>query len=107
MDEREHRGRRLVPVAEACRYGCFRVTKAYALLAEGKITAYKLGARTLVDLDTVDEFLASLPRFQSRSAFKTETFNRIGESEIPKRNQRGTGTVGTFVGTSKRSLTKR
>ena len=36
-------------------------TKGHQLINEGRIRAVKLDGKTLIDLDSVDEFLASLP----------------------------------------------
>jgi hypothetical protein len=38
--------------------GC---TKGHALINAGRIKAYKLDGKTLLDEDSIDEFLASLP----------------------------------------------
>jgi hypothetical protein len=48
--------RRLVEFKIGCQYGRFRSTKAYDLIAAGKIKAYKLGHKTMIDLNTVDEY---------------------------------------------------
>jgi excisionase family DNA binding protein len=53
---------RLATISEACAYGRFGRTQAYELINEGKIVAYKMGHRTMVDLNTVDQYHASLPR---------------------------------------------
>lgn len=60
--------RRLVEFKDGCRYGKFGKTKAYQLIAEGRIKAYKMGGKTMIDLDSVDQFHASLPRVQSRTS---------------------------------------
>lgn len=59
--------RRLVEFKDGCRYGKFGKTKAYELIAQRRIKAYKLGGKTMIDLDSVDEFHASLPRVESRA----------------------------------------
>lgn len=46
----------------AALYG-FQKTKAYELLRDGRIRAKKLGAKTLVEFASVDEYLATLPSF--------------------------------------------
>jgi excisionase family DNA binding protein len=56
---------RLATLNEACAYGRFGRTQAYELINEGKIVAYKMGHRTMVDLNTVDQYHASLPRSPS------------------------------------------
>ena len=60
--------RRLVEFKDGCRYGKFGKTKAYELIAQERIKAYKLGGKTMIDLDSVDEFHASLPRVESRAS---------------------------------------
>ena len=60
--------RRLVEFKQGCRYGQFGKTKAYELIAQQRITAYKMGGKTMIDLDSVDEFHASLPRVESRAS---------------------------------------
>ncbi|MGJ4904616.1 excisionase family DNA-binding protein [Bradyrhizobium sp. HKCCYLS2058] len=59
--------RRLVEFKEGCRYGKFGKTKAYELIAQGRIRAYKMGGKTLIDLDSIDEYHAVLPRVESRA----------------------------------------
>ena len=54
--------RRLAEFKVACAYAKVGVTKAYQLLAAGKIVAYKDGRKTLVDLDSIDRYHRSLPR---------------------------------------------
>jgi len=53
---------RLATVREACTYGRFGHTKCYDSINQGKIVAYKRGRRTMVDLDSIDAFNASLQR---------------------------------------------
>jgi excisionase family DNA binding protein len=43
-------------------------TKAYELIAQERIRAYKMGGKTMIDLDSVDEYHASLPRVESRAS---------------------------------------
>ncbi|MGC2083713.1 MAG: hypothetical protein WA702_10185 [Bradyrhizobium sp.] len=61
--------RRLVEFKDGCRYGKFGKTKAYELIALERIRAYKMGGKTLIDLDSIDEYHASLPRVESRAMF--------------------------------------
>jgi excisionase family DNA binding protein len=50
-----------VPVNEACVYGRFARSKAFRMIREGKIKAYRDGGhRTLIDLNSIDEYYASL-----------------------------------------------
>ena len=58
----DNKQRRLVEFKDGCRYGKFGKTKAYELIAEERIRAYKMGGKTLIDLDSIDEYHASLPR---------------------------------------------
>ena len=60
--------RRLVEFKDGCRYGKFGKTKAYELIAQERIKAYKLGGKTMIDLDSVDQFHASLPKVESRAS---------------------------------------
>jgi excisionase family DNA binding protein len=48
------------------RLGCGR-TKAYRLIREKKLIAYKDGPRTMVDADSVTAYQASLPKLELRS----------------------------------------
>jgi hypothetical protein len=59
---------RLATVREACLYGRFGHTKCYDYINRGKITAYKRGRRTMIDLDSIDAFHASLERIDPRLA---------------------------------------
>jgi len=60
--------RRLVEFKDGCRYGKFGKTKAYELIAHERIRAYKMGGKTMIDLDSVDEYHASLPRVETRAS---------------------------------------
>jgi excisionase family DNA binding protein len=53
--------RRLVEVKEACRYAHVSRSGLYRLLRKQRVRAYKDGARTMIDLNTVDAYLNSLP----------------------------------------------
>jgi excisionase family DNA binding protein len=68
VDNDSNNRRRLVEFKGGCRYGKFGKTKAYELIASGKIRAYKMGGKTMIDLDSVDEFQASLPRVEARAS---------------------------------------
>jgi excisionase family DNA binding protein len=67
LDNDSNKGRRLVEFKDGCRYGKFGKTKAYELIAHGIIRAYKMGGKTLIDLDSVDEYHGSLPRVEMRA----------------------------------------
>jgi hypothetical protein len=60
-------GRILSSFKDGCRYGKFGKTKAYELIAQEQIRANKMGGKTLIDLDSIDEYHASLPRVESRA----------------------------------------
>jgi excisionase family DNA binding protein len=54
--------RRLVEVKEAVRYGRTSKSRIYQLLRQKKIVGYKDGNRTLIDLNSFDEYHNSLPQ---------------------------------------------
>ena len=58
--------RRLVTFKRALRYGHWSKSRAYELIAQGKIKAYKDGRMTLVDLDSVDAYRATLPALRAK-----------------------------------------
>jgi excisionase family DNA binding protein len=68
VDNENKKQRRLVEFKGGCRYGKFGKTKAYELIAQEQIRAYKMGGKTMIDLDSVDEYHASLPRVESRAS---------------------------------------
>ena len=43
-------------------------TKAYRLINEGKIIAYKMEGQTMVDADSIDAYHMSLPRIEPGGA---------------------------------------
>ena len=67
-DNDNSKQRRLVEFKDGCRYGKFGKTKAYELIAHERIRAYKMGGKTMIDLDSVDEYHASLPRVETRAS---------------------------------------
>jgi hypothetical protein len=46
--------------------GHFGRTKAYELIAEGKITAYKMDGKVMIDEASIVRYHASLPRIEPR-----------------------------------------
>lgn len=68
LNNGDRKQRRLAEFKQGCRYGKFGKTKAYELIAQQRIRAYKMGGKTMIDLDSVDEFHASLPRVESRAS---------------------------------------
>jgi excisionase family DNA binding protein len=63
VDTDTNKRRRLVEFKDGCRYG-----KAYELIAHERIKAYKMGGKTMIDLDSVDEYHTSLPRVETRAS---------------------------------------
>jgi hypothetical protein len=57
---------RLASVKEACRYGRFSHTKCYDYINDGNIIAYKRNRQTLIDLDSIDRWHASLERVRPK-----------------------------------------
>lgn len=53
---------RLMTFKEACRYGGFGRWKGYALIREGKLTAYRMGKKTMIEVASIDAYHASLPK---------------------------------------------
>ena len=72
--------RRIMRLLPACEYAQIGRTKMYDLIRTGKIMAVKEGRATLIDLDSVDRHLASLPALQLRQQLQ----NR--EADIKHRN---------------------
>ena len=68
VDNDSNKRRRLAEFKDGCRYGKFGKTKAYELIAHERIRAYKMGGKTMIDLDSVDEYHASLPRVGTRAS---------------------------------------
>ena len=68
VDNDNNKRRRLVEFKDGCRYGKFGKTKAYELIAHESIRAFKMGGKTMIDLDSVDEYHASLPRVETRAS---------------------------------------
>jgi hypothetical protein len=66
-NDSNNKRRRLVEFKDGCRYGKFGKTKAYELIAQARIRAYKMGGKTMIDLDSADENHTSLPRVESRA----------------------------------------
>jgi hypothetical protein len=56
--------RNLITLKAALEKGGFKRTKAYELINEGKIDAYKMGHQTMVDADSIERYHASLPRIE-------------------------------------------
>ena len=63
MDDSQQK-RNLIPLKKALERGGFGRTKAYKLIKKGKIIAYKMEGRTMVDADSIDAYHMSLPRIE-------------------------------------------
>ena len=63
MDE-HHERRRLIPLKVALQKGGFGRTKAYRLINEGKIVAYRMEGQTMVDADSIETYHGTLPRIE-------------------------------------------
>jgi hypothetical protein len=68
MNNDNNKRRRLVEFKDGCRYGKFGKTKAYELIAYERIGTCKMDGKTTIDLDSVDEYHASLPRVEARAS---------------------------------------
>jgi excisionase family DNA binding protein len=68
VDNDNRKRRRLVEFKDGFRYGKFGKTKAYELIARERIRAYKMGGKTMIDLESVDEYHASLPSVETRAS---------------------------------------
>ena len=62
MDERQKRN--LIPLKRALEKGGFGRTKAYRLINEGKITAYRMEGTTMIDVDSIEAYHMTLPRIE-------------------------------------------
>lgn len=51
----------LAPIPQALKIGGFGRSTLYGLLGSGRIKAVKVGARTLIDLQSLHTFLEALP----------------------------------------------
>lgn len=52
----------MLSISDACKYAGCGQTKLRELIREGQLAACKLGRRTLVSKNSLDELLANLPR---------------------------------------------
>jgi hypothetical protein len=70
MDEYEQK-RNLLPLKRALVKGGFGKTKAYELIDQGKIIAYKMDGKTMIDADSIDRYHMTLPRIEPGSVKQT------------------------------------
>lgn len=60
--------KRFISIRDFCSaYGCGR-TRTYDLIATGKLQAVKNGPRTMIDVESAEQWAAALPRFISAAA---------------------------------------
>lgn len=52
-------------IQEACTAMCLGRTKLYQLISTGKLKAHKIGKRTIILKDDLDEFLNNLEHYPS------------------------------------------
>jgi hypothetical protein len=62
--------RNLIPLKEACAKGQFGMTKAYELINEGKIDAFKMEGRVMIDAGSIERYHLSLPKIEPGSLAK-------------------------------------
>ena len=72
MDEQEQK-RNLIPLKRALVKGGFGKTKAYALIDQGKIIAYKMDGKTMIDADSIDAYHS-----ESASNYRAASSRRTG-----------------------------
>jgi len=69
MDDEQKRN--LIPLKRALVKGGFGKTKLYELIEKGKIIAYKMGGKTMIDSDSIDAYHMTLPRIEPGSVKQT------------------------------------
>jgi hypothetical protein len=67
MMDQHHEKRNLTPLKRALEKGGFGQTNAYELICEGKIIAYKMEGRTMVDLNSIEAYHLTLLRIEPGS----------------------------------------
>jgi hypothetical protein len=70
MDEHQQK-RNLIPLKRALVKGGFGKTKLYELIAKGKIVAYRMEGKTMIDADSIEKYHSSLPRIEPSSVKQT------------------------------------
>jgi hypothetical protein len=65
------KSRNLITMNVAVARAGFSRSKAYRLINDGSIVAYKRGGQTMIDADTIDAYHASLPRIEPRTKKKS------------------------------------
>jgi excisionase family DNA binding protein len=59
---------RLVTIKEACAYARMGKSRLHELIRDGKIDGRKDGYTTLIDLNSIDDYQAALPKIGPRKA---------------------------------------
>ena len=72
------------PLLVACRIGGFGHTRAYELIAAGKLVALKAGSRTLITHESLAAYIASLPPLKLGQADQ----DAIGRGHRPAKSGR-------------------
>ncbi|MGY3470946.1 hypothetical protein ACVW0I_007817 [Bradyrhizobium sp. LM6.11] len=84
VDNDNNKRRRLVEFKDGCRYGKFGKTKAYELIAHDRISAYKMGGKTMIDLDSVDVNITLPCRGSKREQASRRSAQRDGGRTVAK-----------------------
>jgi excisionase family DNA binding protein len=79
---------RYAKINEACEYGRFGLTKCYKLINKEKIDAVKDGKTTLVDLDSIDRYQQTLPKFMSGSKVAVKKTPKKASKETVRKHER-------------------
>ena len=66
-----HQKLNLIPLKKALVKGGFGKTKAYELIDQEKIAAYKMDGKTMIDVDSIDAYHLTLPRIQPGTGKQT------------------------------------
>jgi hypothetical protein len=65
--------KRFLSIRAFCDAYCVGRTRTYELIAAGKLQAVKNGPRTMIDVESAEQWAASLPRFKSAGALPRAT----------------------------------
>jgi hypothetical protein len=60
-------------IADACAVGGFKRTRAYELIASGKLDGRKQGSRTIITAESLRAYLAALPAANITTGLKRST----------------------------------
>jgi Helix-turn-helix domain len=59
--------RNLIPLKGACAKGHFGQTTAYKLINAGKIDAFKMQGRVMIDANSIERYHLSLPKIEPKA----------------------------------------